>query len=301
MAGTPGIAAKVFGALAGAGVNVRAIAQGSSERNISVVIDERQITRALRAVHARVLPVAAHVSIGVIGSGRGRQRAARAALRRRRRGCWRDFNLDLRVRGADDVEAHAAGRSGRSLDGLARRARPRRRPGPGDVRRARQRGSPAARRDHRLHGERRRGRAVSALAGRRHPRRHAEQAGQQRSAGAVRRAAARRGAAAARTTCTRRRSARACRSSRRCATCARPATRSAQVEGIFSGTLAYLFNVWDGTQPFSAIVRDAKAKGYTEPDPRDDLSGTDVGPQAGHPRRARWACSSSCRTWRSKA
>ncbi len=49
-----------------------------------------------------------------------------------------------------------------------------------------------------------------------------------------------------------------------------------QVEGIFSGTLAYLFNVWDGTQPFSAIVRDAKAKGYTEPDPRDDLSGTDV-------------------------
>jgi len=49
-----------------------------------------------------------------------------------------------------------------------------------------------------------------------------------------------------------------------------------QVEGIFSGTLAYMFNVWDGTQPFSAIVRDAKAKGYTEPDPRDDLSGTDV-------------------------
>jgi len=49
-----------------------------------------------------------------------------------------------------------------------------------------------------------------------------------------------------------------------------------QVEGIFSGTLAYLFNVWDGAQPFSAIVRDAKAKGYTEPDPRDDLSGTDV-------------------------
>jgi len=48
------------------------------------------------------------------------------------------------------------------------------------------------------------------------------------------------------------------------------------VEGIFSGTLAYLFNVWDGTRPFSEVVRDAKAKGYTEPDPRDDLSGTDV-------------------------
>ena len=49
-----------------------------------------------------------------------------------------------------------------------------------------------------------------------------------------------------------------------------------RIEGILSGTLAYLFNVWDGTQPFSAVVRDAKANGYTEPDPRDDLSGTDV-------------------------
>jgi aspartokinase/homoserine dehydrogenase 1 len=49
-----------------------------------------------------------------------------------------------------------------------------------------------------------------------------------------------------------------------------------RVEGIFSGTLAYLFNVWDGNTPFSSIVRDAKARGYTEPDPRDDLSGMDV-------------------------
>jgi aspartokinase/homoserine dehydrogenase 1 len=48
------------------------------------------------------------------------------------------------------------------------------------------------------------------------------------------------------------------------------------IEGIFSGTLAYLFNVYDTTVPFSAIVRDAKQRGYTEPDPRDDLSGTDV-------------------------
>ncbi len=49
-----------------------------------------------------------------------------------------------------------------------------------------------------------------------------------------------------------------------------------QIEGIFSGTLAYLFNVFDGSESFSSIVRAAKAKGYTEPDPRDDLSGVDV-------------------------
>jgi aspartokinase/homoserine dehydrogenase 1 len=48
------------------------------------------------------------------------------------------------------------------------------------------------------------------------------------------------------------------------------------VRGIFSGTLAYLFNVYDGTRPFSDIVREAKENGFTEPDPRDDLSGMDV-------------------------
>ncbi|HUQ52254.1 MAG TPA: bifunctional aspartate kinase/homoserine dehydrogenase I, partial [Gammaproteobacteria bacterium] len=52
------------------------------------------------------------------------------------------------------------------------------------------------------------------------------------------------------------------------------------ISGIFSGTLAYLFNLFDGTRPFSDIVREAKAKGYTEPDPRDDLSGTDVARKA---------------------
>jgi aspartokinase/homoserine dehydrogenase 1 len=48
------------------------------------------------------------------------------------------------------------------------------------------------------------------------------------------------------------------------------------VEGIFSGTLAYLFNIYDGRTAFSDIVRDARQRGYTEPDPRDDLSGMDV-------------------------
>jgi bifunctional aspartokinase / homoserine dehydrogenase 1 len=49
-----------------------------------------------------------------------------------------------------------------------------------------------------------------------------------------------------------------------------------RVEGIFSGTLSYLFNTFDGTAPFSALVRDAHRMGYTEPDPREDLTGQDV-------------------------
>jgi len=48
------------------------------------------------------------------------------------------------------------------------------------------------------------------------------------------------------------------------------------VEGIFSGTLSYIFNTWKPGMKFSAVVADAKEKGFTEPDPRDDLSGTDV-------------------------
>ena len=50
-----------------------------------------------------------------------------------------------------------------------------------------------------------------------------------------------------------------------------------RIEGIFSGTLAWLFNRYDGSVPFSQLVAQARALGYTEPDPRDDLSGTDVG------------------------
>ena len=48
-----------------------------------------------------------------------------------------------------------------------------------------------------------------------------------------------------------------------------------EIEGVLSGTLAWLFNRFDGSQPFSALVREAHALGYTEPDPRDDLSGID--------------------------
>lgn len=49
-----------------------------------------------------------------------------------------------------------------------------------------------------------------------------------------------------------------------------------QIEGIFSGTLSYIFNEYDPSKKFSDIVKQAKELGYTEPDPRDDLDGMDV-------------------------
>ena len=48
------------------------------------------------------------------------------------------------------------------------------------------------------------------------------------------------------------------------------------LEGVFSGSLSYLFNQYDGSVPFSSLLQDARRLGYTEPDPRTDLSGADV-------------------------
>ncbi len=53
--------------------------------------------------------------------------------------------------------------------------------------------------------------------------------------------------------------------------------RILKIEGVLSGTMSFIFNKFKaGGEPFSAIVREAKQLGYTEPDPRDDLGGADV-------------------------
>lgn len=53
-----------------------------------------------------------------------------------------------------------------------------------------------------------------------------------------------------------------------------------KIEGIFSGTMSYIFNQFSQTTPtstsFSQVVSIAKEKGYTEPNPADDLNGSDV-------------------------
>lgn len=48
------------------------------------------------------------------------------------------------------------------------------------------------------------------------------------------------------------------------------------IEAVLSGTLNYIFTSFDGSKKFSEVVAAAKEKGFTEPDPRDDLSGMDV-------------------------
>jgi homoserine dehydrogenase len=62
-----------------------------------------------------------------------------------------------------------------------------------------------------------------------------------------------------------------------------------KIEGVFSGTMSYLFNTWNAAPAvagqgeqvkFSDVVSKAKGLGYTEPDPRDDLNGVDVARKA---------------------
>jgi aspartokinase/homoserine dehydrogenase 1 len=53
-----------------------------------------------------------------------------------------------------------------------------------------------------------------------------------------------------------------------------------RIEAVLSGTLSFIFNNFDGSKSFSALVREAKAKGYTEPDPRDDLNAMDAARKA---------------------
>src|SRR5690606_4396205 len=97
MVGIPGVAARLFAALAQAQVNIRAIAQGSSERNISVAIADADATRGLRAAHSAFWLSPQTVSVGLIGPGNvGRALLAQLAavlpgLRRRSR-------IDLRLR-----------------------------------------------------------------------------------------------------------------------------------------------------------------------------------------------------------
>ncbi len=274
MAGTPGTASRLFNALARARVNVRAIAQGASERNISVALDTRDATKALRAAHASFWLSPQTLSLGVIGPGKVGaallDQLAAAAPRLKR-----DANLDLRVRaiagsrrmwlddrGTDVADWHeriAMPGEDCDLDGLAAHVQ-------------------TARLPHALIIDCTASDAVAEF----YPKWlaagiHVITPNKRAGAGPIERYRAIRAAVAD--------GARF----RYEATVGAglPVIQTLRdlldtgdeilaVEGIFSGTLAWLFNRFDGSVAFSELLRDAHAQGYTEPDPRDDLTGADV-------------------------
>lgn len=276
MVGTPGVAARLLGGLAQARVNVRAIAQGASERNISVAIAEAEATRALRAAHSAFWLSPQTVSVGVIGPGHvGRSLLAQLAsvlpqLRAR-------SGVDLRLRGIANSRRMALDSAAIAPDqAVARLQADDAQPLDLDAFAAHVR---AGHIPHALIVDCSASSAVADryagwLAAGIHvvtPNKHAGSGPWERH-DAIR-AAQRSGGGRFLYEAT--------------VGAGLPVISTLRnlldtgdalhaVDGMLSGTLAWLFNRYDGSRPFSALVREARALGYTEPDPRDDLSGLDV-------------------------
>jgi bifunctional aspartokinase / homoserine dehydrogenase 1 len=270
-----GMAGKFFSALGKAGINVRAIAQGSSERNISAVIEQAEATKALRAMHSAFYLSNQTLSIGVIGAGLiggtllGQLQSRIEELKRHR-------GIDLRVRGIMNsrrmvlADRHLAldrwkdelGESSRvaNLETFVNHVNA----------------------DHLPHAV-----LIDATASAELPE-HYESwlskginiitPNKKSNAGPFP----------------------AYRSLRETARkhqsyflyetnvgAGLPIVQTLRglvetgdevikIEGVLSGTLSYIFNSLDGRRTFSEVVREAHSLGLTEPDPREDLSGVDV-------------------------
>jgi aspartokinase/homoserine dehydrogenase 1 len=274
MAGAHGVAAKVFNSLGAAAISVRAIAQGASERNISVVVDGKGAARALRAVHAAFYLSPNTLSIGLIGPGTvGRVLLAQIATQIER---LRELKLDLRVRGITTSTRMLL--EEKSVDLSRWKERMAEAGEPLDMKKF----IDHVQADYVPHtvvidctasaevAERYRdwlSRGIHIVT----PNKKANSGAlpYYRSLQEARRAAGTHylyeaTVGAGLPVISTLRDLRG------------TGDDITEIEGILSGTLAYLFNVFDGSESFSSIVRAAKAKGYTEPDPRDDLSGVDV-------------------------
>jgi bifunctional aspartokinase / homoserine dehydrogenase 1 len=270
-----GMAGKFFSALGKAGVNVRAIAQGSSERNISAVIEQHEATKALRALHSAFYLSSQTLSIGVIGTGligstfvgqlasRIQELKTQRGIDLRVRGIMNsrkmilhdlqlpldDWQVELRESACEvDIESfvnhvHAAHLPHAVLiDATASAEIPR-------------------------HYESWLSRGINIIT----PNKKSN-AGPFASYRSLREAA---------------------RTHQRyflyetnvgaglpiihtLRGLIETGDEIIRIEGVLSGTLSYIFNSLGGTRTFSAIVREAHALGLTEPDPREDLSGIDV-------------------------
>jgi aspartokinase/homoserine dehydrogenase 1 len=275
MAGTPGIAARFFGTLGRAGINIRAIAQGSSERNISAVVDSRDVTRALRAVHSGFYLSSKTLSIGIIGPGSVGGTLLDQVHGQQER-LVRDFNLDLRIRAI--ARSRSMYLEDRSIDLQNWRGQIGGTGRPLDL-------GAFERHVHAEHlphaviidcsaSEEVAGRYAGWLE------RGIHVVTPNKKAFSGPQAYYRRLHAASRTGNSHVFYETTVGAALPVINTLRDllhtGDRVHSVAGIFSGTLAYLFNVYDGKTPFSEIVRKAQESGFTEPDPRDDLSGMDV-------------------------
>jgi aspartokinase/homoserine dehydrogenase 1 len=275
MAGMPGIAGRFLGTLGNAGINVKAIAQGSSERNISAVIARQDSTRALRAVHSGFYLSAETISIGIIGPGNVGQVLLKQMATEVSR-LKSQFNLDLRVRAIASSTRMLVSDRAINLatwhEDFAKQSVP----------------LDWAEFTNHVHAEHLpHAVVVDCSASEEVAARYVEWLG-----GGVHVVTPNKKAPSGPLSAyDQLHEVRRHHNTRflyeTTVGAALPIIGTLRdlretgdeirsIEGILSGTLAYLFNVFDGSKPFSTIVREAREAGYTEPDPRDDLSGMDV-------------------------
>ncbi len=274
MAGAPGVAGRLFSALGRAGVNVRAIAQGSSERNISVAVDAAVSTRALRAVHSAFYLSDQTLSIGVIGPGQV-GKALLGQLKRARESLLSRSHIDLRVRAVANSRAMELADRSLSEDGFAGRLES------GEALDY-DRFTSHVDAEHLPHAVIIDCTASDAIADRYAgwlvrgihvitPNKHGGSGDAERYRRLVDLTAA--GSARWRYEASVGAGLPVIQTLRDLID---SGDRVRRIDGIFSGTLAWLFNRFEPGQSFAALVREARESGFTEPDPRDDLSGTDV-------------------------
>lgn len=271
----PGVSGKFFTALGKTGINIRAIAQGSSERNISAVIDRADSQRALRAVHAAFYLSNQTISIGVIGAGLIGGTLLDQLTGQLER-LKREFKIDLRVRGIMNSKRMFLS-EGRSLEGWRDRLADS--PAPNEL----EKFFAHVQADHLPHA------AIidctsSAELTAHYPvwlerGMHIITPNKKANTGSIDFYRTLHSTARARN-----------RHYLYATTVGaglpilntlrdlvQTGDEVLKIEGVLSGTLSYLFNAYDGTRAFSSILEEAREKGYTEPDPREDLSGLDVG------------------------
>ncbi len=274
MVGTHGVAGKFFDTLAKANINIIAIAQGSSERNISAVIKSKDINKALQAVHSGFYLSNQTISIGLIGPGNiggtllNQIAEARENIRKR-------YKVDLCVRGI--MSNHKMLLSDDALaNGWQQNFADSNTPPDMDQFSAHLLGddvphaviidctaSPKVAKEYLKFFEQ----GLSVIT----PNKYTN-AGDLDFYHQVKAASAGKGThyLYEATVCA-----------------GLPIINTLQdliktgdeivtIEGVVSGTLSYVFNELGKGRKFSDIVKEAKELGYTEPDPREDLSGQDV-------------------------
>ncbi|XP_042498537.1 bifunctional aspartokinase/homoserine dehydrogenase 1, chloroplastic-like [Macadamia integrifolia] len=275
MASTPGVSASVFSALAKANINVRAIAQGCSEYNITVVLKREDCIRALRAVHSRFYLSKTTIAMGIIGSGLIGSTLL-DQLRDQASVLKEEMNIDLRVMGITGSRTMILSDSGIDL------SRWREIQKKGEV-------ADLEKFVQHVHGNHFFPNTVlvdctadSNIASHYYEwlRRgiHVVTPNKKANSGPLNQYLKLR--ALQRQSYTHYFYEATVGAGLPIMSTLRGLLETGDkilcIEGIFSGTLSYIFNNFLATRTYSEVVAEAKQAGYTEPDPRDDLSGTDV-------------------------